>query len=53
MTLKHKDMLQMKHDEYVSDIIDIEISSRMSVSTLYALETIFYLRLQLEQALSE
>jgi len=53
MTLKDKDILQLKHDEYISDIIDIEISSRMSVSTLYALETIFYLRLQLEQALSE
>jgi len=52
MALKNEDILQLKHDEYISDIIDIEINSRMSVSTLYALETIFYLRLQLTQALS-
>lgn len=49
MTLKNKDRLQLEQDEYIGDIIDIEISSRMSVSTLYALETIFYLRLQLAQ----
>ncbi len=49
MTLKNKDILQLKQDEYIGDITDIEISSRMSVSTLYALETIFYLRLQLAQ----
>lgn len=53
MTLKNEDILQLKHNEYISDIIDIDINSRMSVSTLYALETIFYLRLQLELALSE
>ncbi len=52
MTLKNEDILQL-NDEYISDIIDIEINSEMSVSALYALETIFYLRLQLEQALSE
>ncbi len=53
MILKNEDILKLKHDEYISGIIDIEINSEMSVSTLYALETIFYLRLQLEQALSE
>lgn len=53
MTLKNEDILQLKQDEYISDIIDIEINSRMSVSILYALETIFYLRLQLEHALTE
>lgn len=53
MTLKNEDILQLKHDECISDIIDIVIHSRMSVSTLYAIETIFYLRLQLEQALTE
>ncbi len=49
MMLKNEDILQLKQDEYIGDITDIEISSRMSVSTLYALETIFYLRLQLVQ----
>ncbi len=41
------DLLQ--RDEYINDMIDIKISSKMPVSTLYALETIFYLRLQLAQ----
>ena len=41
------DLLQ--RDEYIKDMIDIKINSKMSVSTLYALETIFYLRLQLAQ----
>ncbi len=49
MILKNEDILQLKHDEYICDMIDIEINSEMSVSTLYALETIFYLRLQLAQ----
>lgn len=39
----------LKQDEYISDMTDVEINSAMSVSTLYALETIFYLRLQLAQ----
>ena len=39
----------LKQDEYINDMIDIKINSKMSVSTLYALETIFYLRLQLAQ----
>ena len=41
------DLLQ--RDEYIKDMVDIKIHSKMSVSTLYALETIFYLRLQLAQ----
>ncbi len=49
MTLKNEDILQLKHDEYIGDIVGIEITSEMSVSALYALETIFYLRLQLAQ----
>lgn len=49
MILKNEDILQLKQDEYINDIIDIEINSRMSVSTLYALETIYYLRFQLAQ----
>ncbi len=49
MTLKNEDILQPRQDEYISDIIGIEINSEMSVSTLYALETIVYLRLQLAQ----
>ncbi len=49
MTLKNEDILQLKQDEYLNGIIDIEINSEMPVSTLYAFETIFYLRLQLAQ----
>jgi len=37
------------YQDSVGDIIDIKIDADMSVSTLYALETIFYLRLQLAQ----
>lgn len=36
-------------DEFIGDIIGIKIDSDMSVSTLYALETIFLLRLQLAE----
>lgn len=41
--------LKTLNDNIIGDIIDIKIDSDMSVSTLYALETIFYLRLQLAQ----
>jgi len=41
--------LKTLNDEFIGDIIDIKINADMSVSTLYALETIFYLRLQLAQ----
>ena len=37
------------NDELIGDIIPLKIDSGMSVSTLYALETIFYLRLQLAE----
>lgn len=50
MNLKTQDIFKLKQDDYISDIIDIEIDSRMSLSTLYALETILCLRLQLAQA---
>lgn len=41
--------LKTLNDDFISDIIPLKIDSTMSVSTLYALETIFYLRLQLAQ----
>ncbi len=41
--------LKTLDDDLIGDIIDIKIDSDMSVSTLYALEAIFYLRLQLAQ----
>ena len=41
--------LKTLNDELIGDIIPLKIDSDMSVSTLYALETIFYLRLQLAQ----
>ncbi len=54
MTLNCKEIAALlKRDEYISDMNDIEINSEMSLSTLYALETIFYLRLQLAQALCD
>jgi len=39
--------LKTLNDDLIGDIIDIKIDSDMFVSTLYALETIFLLRLQL------
>lgn len=39
----------MQNDNLIDDIIPMKIDSGMSVSTLYALETIFYMRLQLAQ----
>lgn len=41
--------LRTLNDDLIGDIIGIKIDADMSVSTLYALETIFYLRLQLAQ----
>lgn len=41
--------LKKLNDDLINDIIPLKIDSGMSVSTLYALETIFYLRLQLAQ----
>jgi len=41
--------LKTLNDNIIGDIIDIKIDADMPVSTLYALETIFYLRLQLAQ----
>lgn len=41
--------LEMLNDDIIGDIIPIEIDADMSVSTLHALETIFYQRLQLAQ----
>ena len=41
--------LKTLNDDFISDIIPLKIDSTMSVSTLHALETIFYLRLQLAQ----
>ena len=37
------------NDDLINDIIALKIDSEMSVSTLYAIETVFYLRLQLAQ----
>ncbi len=45
--------LKTLNDNIIGDIIDIKIDSSMSVSTFYALETIFYLRLQLAQVSGE
>ncbi len=48
-----KDIVDLlKRDEYISDMIDIKINSKMSVSTLYALEMIFFPRPQLAQVLT-
>lgn len=41
--------LKTLNDDIIGDIIPIEIDADMSVATLHALETIFYLRLQLAQ----
>jgi hypothetical protein len=41
--------LKTLNDDIIGDIIPIEIDADMSVATLHALETIFYLRLQLSQ----
>ncbi len=41
--------LRTLNDGLLGGIIDIKINANMSVSTLYALESIFYLRLQLAQ----
>lgn len=43
-----RDLKTLK-DDIIGEIIPIEIDADMSVSTLHALETIFYLRLQLAQ----
>lgn len=37
------------NDELIGDFVNVEINADMPVSTLYALEVIFYLRLQLAQ----
>ncbi len=49
----NNDMIRPFNDNIIGDIIGIKIDAEMSVSTLYALETIFYLRLQLAQASGE
>ena len=41
------------NDDLIGDIISVKIDAEMSVSTLYALETIFFLRLQLAQLANE
>ncbi len=41
--------LKTLNDDLINDIIPVKIDSGMTVSTLHALETIFYLRLQLAQ----
>lgn len=41
--------LKMLNDEFISDIIPLNIDSDMSVSSLHALEAIFHSRLQLAQ----
>ncbi len=41
--------LKTLNEDIIGDIIPIEIAADMSVATLHALETIFYLRLQLSQ----
>lgn len=41
--------MELLKDDIIGDIISIKIDADMSVSTLYAMETIFYLRLQLAQ----
>lgn len=45
--------LKSLNDEIIGDIIPLKIDPDMSVSTLYALEDIFYMRLQLAQVGSE
>ena len=45
--------LKFLNDNIIGDIIPIKIEADMSVSTLYALETIFYLRLALAQISDE
>ncbi len=45
--------LKTLNDNIIGDIIDIKIDSGMSVSTIYALGTIFYIRLQLTQGSGE
>ena len=41
--------LKTLNDDIIGDIIPIEVDADMSVATLHALETIFYLRMQLSQ----
>lgn len=41
--------LKTLNDDIIGDLIPLKIDATMSVSTLYALEIIFYLRLQLAQ----
>ena len=45
--------LKCLKDDLIGDIISVNIDAEMSVSTLYALETIFFLRLQLAQLVGE
>ncbi len=45
--------LKCLNDDLIGDIISVKIDAEMSVSTLYALETIFFLRLQLAQLADE
>ncbi|MCM1139136.1 MAG: hypothetical protein NC453_11260 [Muribaculum sp.] len=45
--------LKSLNDNIIGDIIPLKIDSGMSVSTLFALETIFYLRLALAQISNE
>ncbi len=45
--------LKCLNDDLIGDIIGVKIDADMSVSTLYALETIFFLRLQLAQLSGE
>ncbi|MCM1142249.1 MAG: hypothetical protein NC453_27070, partial [Muribaculum sp.] len=42
-------MSTLLNDNIIGDIIPIKVDATMSVATLYAIETIFYLRLQLAQ----
>ncbi len=41
--------MKLLKDDIIEDIISIKIDADMSLSSIYALETIFYLRLQLAQ----
>ncbi len=45
--------LKCLNDDLIGDIISVKIDAEMSVSTLYALETIFFLRLQLARLADE
>lgn len=48
-TLSEKDIKYIINDNLIGNILPLKIDSDMSISTLFALETIFYLRLQLAQ----